>query len=77
MEPELASELFDSLGLEALLPETLAAWRPLLAEGMALFLDRLGRGVRWHRGDAAVAMSACHGGQETRRSRLGLHTSRT
>ena len=41
MEPELASELFDSLGLEALLPETLAAWRPLLAEGMALFLDRL------------------------------------
>ena len=41
MEPELASELFDSLGLEALLPETLAAWRPLLAEGMAFFLDRL------------------------------------
>ena len=41
MEPELASELFDSLGLEALLPDTLAAWRPLLAEGMAFFLDRL------------------------------------
>jgi ubiquinone biosynthesis protein len=41
MEPELASELFDSLGLEALLPETLATWRPLLVEGMAFFLDRL------------------------------------
>jgi ubiquinone biosynthesis protein len=41
MEPELASDLFDSLGLEALLPETLAAWRPLLVEGMAFFLDRL------------------------------------
>ena len=46
MDPELASELFDSLGLEdllpgALLPATLAAWRPLLVEGMAFFLDRL------------------------------------
>lgn len=41
MEPELASDLFDSLGLEALLPATLAAWRPLLAEGMAFFLEHL------------------------------------
>lgn len=41
MEPELASDLFESLGLEALLPETLAAWRPLLVEGLAFFLDRL------------------------------------
>lgn len=41
MEPELASDLFDSLGLEALLPATLVAWRPLLAEGMAFFLEHL------------------------------------
>ena len=41
MEPELAPDLFDSLGLEALLPATLAAWRPLLAEGMAFFLEHL------------------------------------
>ncbi|HRP67644.1 MAG TPA: AarF/UbiB family protein [Thauera sp.] len=41
MEPELASDLFESLGLEALLPEALAAWRPLLVEGLAFFLDRL------------------------------------
>ena len=41
MEPELVSDLFESLGLEALLPEGLAAWRPLLAEGLAFFLDRL------------------------------------
>jgi ubiquinone biosynthesis protein len=41
MEPELASDLFESLGLEALLPETLAAWRPLLVEGMAFFLEHL------------------------------------
>ncbi len=41
MEPELTSELFDSLGIEALLPATLAAWRPLLVEGLAFFLDRL------------------------------------
>ena len=36
-------------------------------------IDRPGRVVRWHRGDAA----ACHAGRETRRSRLGLHASRT
>lgn len=41
MEPELAAELFESLGLEGLLPEALAAWRPLLVEGMVFFLDRL------------------------------------
>lgn len=41
MEPELASDLFESLGLEALLPATLAAWRPLLVEGMAFFLEHL------------------------------------
>ncbi len=41
MDPDLATELFESLGLDALLPESLAAWRPLLAEGMAFFLERL------------------------------------
>ncbi|RTL18461.1 MAG: hypothetical protein EKK55_21000 [Rhodocyclaceae bacterium] len=41
MDPDLATELFESLGLDALLPEPLAAWRPLLAEGMAFFLGRL------------------------------------
>lgn len=41
MEPELAADLFESLGLEALLPEALAAWRPLLVEGLAFFLERL------------------------------------
>ena len=41
MDPDLATELFESLGLDALLPESLAAWRPLLAEGMAFFLGRL------------------------------------
>ncbi len=41
MEPELAFDLLESLGLETLLPEALAAWRPLLVEGLAFFLDRL------------------------------------
>lgn len=41
MDPDLGTELFESLGLDALLPESLAAWRPLLAEGMAFFLGRL------------------------------------
>jgi len=39
--PGLAAELFAALGVDALLPETLAAWRPLLAEAMAFFLERL------------------------------------
>ena len=41
MDPDLGTELFESLGLDALLPESLSAWRPLLLEGMAFFLDRL------------------------------------
>ena len=41
MDPDLGTELFESLGLGTLLPEPLAAWRPLLAEGMAFFLERL------------------------------------
>ncbi|WP_297359096.1 AarF/UbiB family protein [Thauera sp.] len=40
-DPDLARELFASLGLDALLPEKLAGWRTLLAEAMAFFLDRL------------------------------------
>lgn len=41
MDSDLGTELFESLGLGTLLPEPLAAWRPLLAEGMAFFLERL------------------------------------
>ena len=41
MDPDLGTELFESLGLGTLLPEPLATWRPLLAEGMAFFLERL------------------------------------
>lgn len=41
MDPAFGTELFESLGLDALLPDSLAAWRPLLAEGMVFFLERL------------------------------------
>ena len=34
-------DLLASLGLDALIPASLAAWRPLLIEAMAFFLDRL------------------------------------
>ncbi len=37
----LLRELLDSIGLDRLLPASLAAWHPLVADGVAFFLGRL------------------------------------
>ena len=40
-ESSLDPSLFDALGVEALVPAPLAAWRPLVVDALGFFLDRL------------------------------------